>query len=127
MRNEAGLIPTGTRVIIGPQRVETKTASGIVLVDETISAEERAATRGIIIDASDDAWAQKEMKGLKVGDFILFAKYAGDSFNFTRKGVAYRVIDARDVLGKIEADLDSKFQAARTPAEAGGIAEIVPA
>lgn len=127
MRNEAGLIPTGTRIIVRPQKMETATKGGIVLVDTTREAEERAATRGVLVDAGADAFAVKEMKGIEIGDVIFFARYAGDAINFARDGTLYRVMDGRDVLGKIEAEFDSRFQAARTPAEVGQVHAEVPA
>ena len=69
---------TGHRLIVKAE-VETKTESGIIVaVDER---KERAhSVVGIVIDIGDSAWQGFNCEPwCKVGDKIIFAKYAGRS------------------------------------------------
>jgi co-chaperonin GroES (HSP10) len=115
MKNEAGLRLTGPRVLIRPGKVEEKTAGGIVLAQVTQDAEERAATTGVLVDATEEAMKVSTMHGVEVGDTLFFARYAGDNVHFKRDGVTYRVINAADVVGVVEAEFDSQFKAAQRP------------
>ena len=125
MKNEAGLRVTGERILVRPPKLEEMTQGGIVIVKKTQEDEERAATTGVLIDASEDAWKVKEMSGIKIGDTIMYAKYAGDAVTLTKSGVLYRVMNARDVVGVVEAELDSKFKAARSTTETFGFADAM--
>lgn len=121
--NEAGLVLTGTRILIRPTKIEEKTSGGIVLASSIVEKEERAATTGELIDAAHDAWLVRAMRGVKRGDTIFHARYAGDNVTFLQAGVTYRVMNAEDVVGVVKKQFDSQFQAARSTTETFGIVE----
>jgi co-chaperonin GroES (HSP10) len=68
------------RLIVKPDPIQEKTKGGIVLaVDEKL--EKGARVRGTIVDIGEDVYAAFKCKtqyaGLKVGDKVYFARYAG--------------------------------------------------
>lgn len=71
--------PLGHRVIIFPDPVETKTASGIILaLDER--QEKAACSTGTIVDFGPSAWLDPALGGeawCKKGDRVVYAKYSG--------------------------------------------------
>jgi len=121
--NEAGLALTGIRILIRPTKIEETTKGGIVLASSIVEKEERAATTGELIDAAHDAWLVREMRGIKRGDTIFHARYAGDNVTFLQQGVTYRVMNATDVVGVVKKKFDSQFQAAKSTTETFGIVE----
>jgi co-chaperonin GroES (HSP10) len=125
MKNEAGLRLTGIRVLVRPPKIEEMTSGGIVLPQATKDKEERAATTGVLIDAAEDAWKCKELTGVKAGETVFFARYAGDAVSFLREGITYRVMNATDIVGVVEAEFDSQFRAAQTTVETFGLVDAV--
>ena len=82
--------PLGNRVLVERLEEATKTASGIIIPD---NAKEKPLS-GIVKAIS----AKVEEKGLiKVGDKVVFAKYAGTEL--TLEGKAYLVMNTDDILG----------------------------
>lgn len=72
--------PINYRLVVKVEEVKKETKSGvIVVVDEKM--EKNAATIGTIVSIGEDAFIAYKTKtpfaGLKVGDQIAFAKYAG--------------------------------------------------
>ena len=120
MNNEAGLVVTGRRVLVRMDKIDRYTRGGIALPDTTTDAEERAQTRGIVIAMGAEAGKCPEMAGIEIGDTVLFARYAGDNIKHVRAGVTYRVLNAPDVVGYLEADPDASFQAARPSSQLYG-------
>jgi co-chaperonin GroES (HSP10) len=124
---DVGLELTGDRILIRPPKKEEKTAGGIVLVANTLEREERAATTGVLIAVGPEAMAHKNMKGVVIGDNLFYARYAGDNVPFTKNGVTYKVMNAADVVGKLQEIPDDPFRPAKTPKELGQINETLPA
>lgn len=125
MKNEAGLRLTGLRVLVRPPVIKEETSGGILLPQITLEKQERAATTGVLIDAADEAWKCKEMAGVHKGDIVFFARYAGDNVSFLQKGVTYRVMNAVDIVGVVEAEFDEQFRAAYSTMETFGAVEAV--
>lgn len=71
------LVPVLHRLIVEPEAIETKTASGIILtVNE--KAERKAVERGKVLAIGDTAFKDFKAGVIPViGDTIYFAKYAG--------------------------------------------------
>jgi len=104
------IIPLGHRLLIKPQEVkEQRTEGGIVLVDETVKADERAQVKGVVIAIGATCWKDLGNRQLifvkekvtqivsdgvpwcKVGDTVYFQRYSGmripDDFGNYRKDV----------------------------------------
>ena len=89
------LKPLGDRVVVQPVKQEEITASGIVLPD---TVEKEKKEEGKIIAIGDGEKIKK--LNLKVGDKIIFGKYAGDEVEI--EDTEYKILKDEDVLAVIE-------------------------
>ena len=89
------LQPLGDRLVVRPAAREETTRSGIVLPDTTKEKPQRgeivAAGKGRINDDGD----RIEMD-VKVGDTVLFAKYAGTEFKHEEEELL--ILSEKDIL-----------------------------
>lgn len=100
--NNSGFIPLGHRILVLPDPIETKTASGIVLAIETQGREDMAQVKGTVVAVGDGAWSDTPTPAwAKPGDRIVFGKYAGLAYT-GRDGQKYRVLNDLDVVGREE-------------------------
>ncbi|WP_296927665.1 co-chaperone GroES [uncultured Megasphaera sp.] len=92
------LKPLGDRVVIRVLEQEEKTASGIFLPD---TAKEKPSQGEVIAVGSgkllDDG--KRLALDVKVGDKIIFSKYAGAEVKF--EGTDYLIVSERDILAII--------------------------
>src|SRR5947209_2862657 len=89
------LRPLGDRVVVKPVEKEEMTKSGIVLPDTAKEKPQEgiveAVGTGRILDNGT-----KEPMELKVGDKVLYAKYAGNEFKLDE--IEYLIVSEKDVL-----------------------------
>ncbi|OFY89749.1 MAG: co-chaperone GroES, partial [Bacteroidetes bacterium RIFOXYA2_FULL_33_7] len=85
--------PLADRVLIEPQVAEQVTASGIIIPD---TAQEKPQ-RGIVIAVGSGT--KDEKMEVKVGDVVLYGKYAGTELNIDRKD--YIIMRQSDILAVI--------------------------
>ena len=90
---ELSIRPLADRVIIEPSAAETKTASGIIIPD---TAQEKPQ-EGVIVAAGNGK--VDEPMTVKVGDKVLYGKYAGTEFKF--EGADYLIMRESDILAII--------------------------
>ena len=92
------LKPLGDRVVIRVLEQEEKTASGIFLPD---TAKEKPSQGEVVAvgpgKLQDDG--KRVALDVKVGDKIVFSKYAGTEVNF--EGTKYLIVSERDILAII--------------------------
>jgi chaperonin GroES len=90
--------PIGDRILVKPMRQEEVTKSGIVLPD---TAEKEKKEEGEIVAIGEGEKIKK--LNLKVGDKVLFGKYAGDEVEVSEgsEKVEYKFLKDEDVLGII--------------------------
>ena len=97
--------PLGDRVVLKPVEREEVTKSGIVLPDTAKEKPQEgiveAVGTGRILDNGT-----KVPNELKVGDRVLYAKYAGNEFKVDE--VEYLIISEKDVLGVLAGNGKSK-------------------
>ena len=96
---EKKLRPLGDRVVIKPIAREDMTKSGIVLPD---TAKEKPQ-EGIILSAGPgkiDDNGKREPMDVKVGDKVLYAKYAGTEFKI--EGDDLLIVSQKDILAIVE-------------------------
>ncbi len=91
--SEINIKPLGTRVLVQPVTADSVTASGIIIPD---SAKEKQQ-RGKVI-AAGKGTKDHEME-VKVGDTVLYGKYAGTEIKF--EGKDYIILDQNDILAVI--------------------------
>jgi chaperonin GroES len=96
---EIKLKPLGDRLVIKPASREETTKSGIVLPD---TAKEKPQ-RGTVVAAGEgrkDDDGDRIALDVKVGDNVLFAKYAGTEFKLDDEDLL--ILSEKDVLAVIE-------------------------
>jgi chaperonin GroES len=95
------LRPLGDRVVVQPTAREEMTKSGIVLPD---TAKEKPQ-EGTIIAAGpgrlNDDGDERQPMDVKVGDKVLYAKYAGTEFKVDDD--EYLIVSEKDILAVVEA------------------------
>ena len=89
------LKPLGDRVIVKPSKAEEMTKAGIVLPD---TVEKEKKEEGEVVSIGNGEKITK--LGLKMGDRVLFGKYAGE--DVTVEDVEYKVLEEKDVLAVVE-------------------------
>lgn len=82
--------PLADRVLIEPKEAETKTASGIYIPD---TAKEKPQ-QGVVLAAGPGK--KDEPMEVKVGDNVLYGKYAGTEV--TIDGKTYLIVKQSDIL-----------------------------
>ncbi len=99
--------PLGDRVVVMPVERETTTKSGIVIPD---TASEQKPSEGVIIALGTGGIRHEghELSNpkdyLKVGDRVLYGRYAGDEIkvkDMAGKEVEIKVLRLDSVLGKV--------------------------
>lgn len=89
--------PLGDRVVIKKIENEEKTKSGIVLPS---TAKEQPQMAEIVAIGADITNDEKKKEQVKVGDKVIFSKYAGAEVKID--GVEYTILKLNDVLAVIE-------------------------
>lgn len=85
--------PLADRVLIEPAQVEEKTIGGIIIPD---TAKEKPL-KGTVVAAGNGTKDEDMM--LKVGDVVLFGKYAGTELEF--EGKKYLIMRQSDVIATL--------------------------
>ena len=85
--------PLGDRVVVEPMEAEQKTASGIIIPD-TAKEKPSQGTVVAVPEANDD-----NKLTVKVGDKILYGKYAGTEITIDDKD--YLIMNESDILAII--------------------------
>ena len=106
MSNQSGINPVGWRVLIKPQEVREMSEGGIILTTEVSkNREQMGNTTCIVISMGDDCYADEPAPWCKVGDKVIFAKYAGLLY-LGKDGKQYRMVNDKDITGTLDADVD---------------------
>jgi co-chaperonin GroES (HSP10) len=104
MTNPSGISPTEFKVVILPTEIGEKIGN-LYMPQETQERNQHAVQDGKIIAvsplaftyATEDEWKRVSASPPKVGDIVVFAKFAG----LTRKGAdgkSYRIVNDKDVV-----------------------------
>ena|SRR3990167_7653436 len=98
-QNASKIRPLSDRIVVEPKETESKTAGGIVIPD---TADKDKPMQGTVIATGNGKYVDGKILPLqvKVGETILFGKYAGTNFKFDGKD--YLVMREEDVVGVIE-------------------------
>lgn len=99
--NKLGITPVGNRLIVDQDNLETTTPGGIVLKLENEAAEQAGQIAGKVVAVGDDCYYQYDTPWCKVGDRVLFAKFAGKTLNDVTTGKSYLVMNDIDVVALI--------------------------
>jgi chaperonin GroES len=103
--NESGITPVGWRILIKPKEVKEVSKGGIILTTEASKEREQMGnTTGIVVAMGKQCYATNPA-WCKVGDKVIFAKYAGLLY-VGKDGHAYRLVNDEDITGVLDADVD---------------------
>lgn len=91
--------PLADRIVVEPKENETKSAGGIVIPD---TADKDKPMQGTVLAIGNGKYIDGSIQPLhvKVGDKVLFGKYAGTSVKLNDKDVL--VMREEDVMGVLE-------------------------
>jgi chaperonin GroES len=98
MKNESGVFPTEYKILVKPKKVDEKTKGGIIIPDESKDREQFAQMEGTLVACSPLAFTYDDWKSAsppRVGDRVLFAKFAGAKVT-GKDGEEYRLINDKD-------------------------------
>jgi chaperonin GroES len=91
--SQVNIKPLADRVVVEPAAAEEKTASGIIIPD---TAKEKPQ-RGSIVAVGDGK--KDEPMTVKVGDTVLYGKYAGTEVNI--EGQDYLIMRESDIFAVV--------------------------
>ncbi|MBC8149805.1 MAG: co-chaperone GroES [Bacteroidetes bacterium] len=101
-------MPTGWRMLILPFRMKEKTDGGILLGNETIDRQQVASQCGNVIAMGDACYVDKERypngPWCKVGDWVVFARYAGSRIEI--EGGEVRLLNEDEILATVQDPTD---------------------
>ena len=89
-----GIKPLGTRVLIKKLEAEEKTSGGIILTSAAKEQPQMAEVLEVGPGTKDEAME------LRVGDKVIFAKYAGTDVKFD--GEEYTLMNQSDILATVK-------------------------
>lgn len=91
--------PLSDRIVVEPMETESKTAGGIVIPD---TADKEKPGKGKVVAIGTGKYVDGTVQPLqvKVGDRVLFGKYAGTNIKLNEK--EYLVMREEDVMGVME-------------------------
>ena len=97
------IVPLLHTVLIKPDDVETKTASGIVIPDLVTEKERKAVETGTVISIGCRAFIDygADPTLLSIGDRVAYARYSGKSVKDS-SNVEYLLVNDIDCLCKIQ-------------------------
>ena len=96
--------PTGWRMLVLPFKMKEKTKGGIIMGQDTLEKQQVASQCGNILAMGPDAYGDKKRfpdgPWCKVGDWVMFARYAGSRIKIESGEV--RLLNDDEVLATIK-------------------------
>jgi chaperonin GroES len=125
--NQTGITPSGNRVVVKPDDIETTTAGGIVIPETEAQKHAHAQSTGRLVAVGPDAWmhttktVERLMDGqwkpvervttgysgpfAKVGERVAFAKYGGLQVE-GEDGEKYRILNDEDITARVSDEVN---------------------
>ena len=96
--------PTGWRLIVLPFKMDEKTKGGIIMNESTLEKQQVASQCGNVLAMGPQCYMDKERyphgPWCKVGDWVIFARYAGSRIQI--EGGEIRLLNEDEILATIE-------------------------
>lgn len=106
--NESGIVPVEYRVLIMPEKIEDTDPTlkrakdlGLELPETPKEREQMAQQRGILVDHGGSAFSDWKGHSPKVGNTVIFSKYAGYS-HIGKDDQLYRICNDKDISAILE-------------------------
>ena len=100
--------PTGWRLLVLPFKMKDKTKGGLVLADSTLEKQQVASQCGLILAMGPQCYKDKERypegPWCKVGEWVMFARYAGSRIKI--EGGEIRLLYDDEILATIKSPED---------------------
>ena len=100
--------PTGWRMLVLPFRMKEKTDGGIIMGTETIDRQQVASQCGNVLAMGPDCYKDKNRfengPWCKVGDWVVFARYAGSRIEI--EGGEVRLLNDDEILATVQDPTD---------------------
>ena len=100
--------PTGWRILVLPFKMGEKTKGGVLLGQESLDRQQVASQCGNVIAMGDSCYKDKERypsgPWCKVGDWVIFARYAGSRIEI--EGGEVRLLNEDEVLATVQDPTD---------------------
>ena len=96
--NESGVIPVEYHCVVKLDKVEEKSAGGIIFADDNRDRSQMAATHGVLLAVGGNAFHEWADPIPKAGDRVVIRKYAGQ-FKTADPEDLYRVLHDKDIVG----------------------------
>ena len=100
--------PTGWRLLVLPFKMNEKTKGGVLLQQETIERQQVGSQCGNVLAMGPDCYKDKERfkegPWCKVGDWIIFARYAGSRIEI--EGGEVRLLNDDEILATVQDPTD---------------------
>ena len=96
-------VPTGWRILVLPFKGKKKTKGGILYSDEQIDRQQLATVCGNVLAVGPQAYkGEKYPEGpwCKVGDWVIFARYAGSRFKID--GGEVRLLNDDEIIATVK-------------------------
>ena len=96
--------PTGWRILVLPFKIDEKTKGGVILGQDTIERQQVASQCGNVLAMGSECYRDKKRypngPWCKVGDWVVFARYAGSRIEI--EGGEVRLLNEDEVLATIQ-------------------------
>ena len=96
--------PTGWRMLVLPFKMKETTKGGIIMGQDTLEKQQVASQCGNVLAMGPDAYGDKQRfpdgPWCKVGDWVMFARYAGSRIKI--EGGEVRLLNDDEVLATIK-------------------------
>ena len=96
--------PTGWRILILPFKMSEKTKGGVIMNESTLERQQVASQCGNVLAMGSECYKDKERyptgPWCKIGDWVVFARYAGSRINI--EGGEVRLLNEDDILATVK-------------------------
>ena len=96
--------PTGWRLIVLPFKMDEKTKGGIIMNESTLEKQQVASQCGNVLAMGPQCYTDKERypegPWCKVGDWVIFARYAGSRIQI--EGGEIRLLNEDEILATVK-------------------------
>ena len=96
--------PTGWRILVLPFKMKEKTKGGVIMAGTSLERQQLAAQCANVLAVGPDAYRDKDRypqgPWCKVGDWIVFARYAGSRIKI--EGGEVRLLNDDEILATIK-------------------------
>ena len=100
--------PTGWRILVLPFKMNEKTKGGVIMNESTLERQQVASQCGNVLAMGPDCYNDKNRFSdgpwCKVGDWIVFARYAGSRIEI--EGGEVRLLNDDEVLATVQDPTD---------------------